>query len=127
MFDSQGSKAGVVVFDGATFDETCFAQSSFSFIKVSQTTRLTFSTTFHDLAWNGTDQAIAGTPEEPDKFATAPCKEPFEHDNEFDLQTYDRDMCWGMYNVLVVNFESDIARRIAVGRVHVTAFDNASP
>lgn len=48
-------------------------------------------------------------------------------EDEFDHDVYDSNICWCMYNVLVVNMEADVAYRIAAGRVYYSAFDDANP
>jgi hypothetical protein len=120
VFDRNGHQAGVVVMDGATYEKTAFAQASFAFMKVSQTT-LRFR---GDPAWDEESKSLAGKPGEP---AINTCGPVDPGDAEFDQDVYDGNICWCMYNVLVVEFEGDVARRIAVGRVHITAFDNAHP
>lgn len=119
VYDSNEHRAGVVVMDGATYEQRSFSQP-FAFVKISQTTL----TARDDPAWDEESKIFAGRPGEP---AINP-REPLDpSEEEFDQAVYDRNICWCMYKVLVVEFEDDIARRIAVGRVHVSAFDGASP
>jgi hypothetical protein len=118
VFDHNGHRAGVVVMDGATFEHTAFSQHAFTFVKVSQTTLMARD----DPAWDEESKSYAGRPGES---ARNPRDALDPSEEEFDQDVYDRNICWCMYNVLVVEFEEDVARRIAVGRVHVSAFDGA--
>jgi hypothetical protein len=120
IFDQSGHRAGVAVMDGATFEQTSFSQNSFSFIKVSQTTLRDQD----DPAWDESSKTYAGRPGE---LAINPCDPMDPSEEEFDQKIYDRNTCWCMYNVLVVEFEEDVARRVAIGRVHISAYDSASP
>ncbi|KAF2472799.1 HET-domain-containing protein [Lindgomyces ingoldianus] len=118
VFDQNNRKAGIVVMDGATFEETNFdTQPLFYFIKISQTT-LTLGR--DDPAWNVETKKFTGKPGEQ---AINP-QPPFDlEEEEFDQTIYDRNICWCLYNVLVVRFDGDVAYRIAVGQVHISAFD----
>lgn len=120
VFDCNGHHAGVIVMDGATFEATVNSQTSYSFVKVSQTTL----TARDDPAWDEGSKSYAGKPGEP---AINPRQPLDAEEEEFDQSVYDCNVCWCMYNVLIVEFDGDIARRIAVGRVQISAFDNASP
>lgn len=120
VFDQNDVRIGMVVMDGQTFEEMSFPQTSFSFIKVSQTTL----TDQNDPAWNTETKAFSGRPGEPAINIDA-VYEPFEV--EFDQDVHDVNICWCIYNVLVVNFQGETARRLAVGRVYFSAFDDAGP
>jgi hypothetical protein len=120
VYDRERHRAGVVVMDGATYEQTSFSQSTFTFVKIAQSTL----TARDDPAWSEKSKSFAGQPRKP---AINP-RDPLDpSEEEFDQEVYDRNICWCMYNVLVVKFEGEIARRIAVGRVHVDAFDGADP
>jgi hypothetical protein len=122
VFSQSDHRAGIVVMDGTTFASTTFSPDSlFCFIKVSQTT---LAPGRDDPAWDIETKTYAGIPGEP---AINP-RPPFdEEEEEFDQEVYDRNICWCLYNVLVVQFEGDVARRIAVGQLHITAFEDALP
>lgn len=120
VLDQHGHLAGVVVMDGATFEQASFSQQPFAFVKISRTTL----TALHDPAWDPVTKTFAGRPGEP---GVNPRPAPSLIEDEFDQDVYDSNICWCMYNVLVVKFEADIANRLAVGRIYYTAFDNASP
>lgn len=122
VFSQSDHRAGTVVMDGNTFTSTSFAPDSlFYFIKISQTT---LAPGRDDPAWDADTKTFAGKPGE----AAINPRPPFdEEEEEFDQEIYDRNMCWCLYNVLVVSFENDVARRIAVGQVHITAFEDAQP
>jgi hypothetical protein len=120
VFDQNSHRAGVIVMDGETFEHTDFSQRSFTFVKISQTTL----TARDDPAWDEESKTFAGRPGERALNHRSPL-DPSEE--EFDQEVYDINICWSMYNVLMVEFEGNVARRIAVGRVHVDAFDGARP
>lgn len=46
---------------------------------------------------------------------------------EFDHRRYNRYKPWPLYNVMMIERENDIASRIALGLMHVTAFVQARP
>jgi hypothetical protein len=120
VFNHQGHRAGIIVMDGETFEHTNFSPRSFTFIKISQTTL----TARDDAAWDEETKSFAGRPGKP----ALNRRDPLDaSEEEFDQKVYDINICWCMYNVLVVEFEGNVARRIAVGRVHIDAFDGASP
>jgi hypothetical protein len=120
VFDLNGRRAGIVIMDGATFEHTDFSQQSFKFVKISQTTL----TARDDPAWDEKSKSYTGRPGEG---AIKPRGPLDSSEEEFDQDAYDINICWCMYSVLVVEFEGDVAKRIAVGRVHVNAFNGASP
>ena len=124
IFDRQGHLAGVAVMDGATFDATfedaSSLQHTFVLIKISRTTL----SAADDPAWDSETKRFAGRPGKP---GINPESNTFSLEPEFDQDMYDPNVCWCMYNVLVVRFEGRVAYRVAVGRVYYTAFDNASP
>lgn len=124
VFDHQGRFAGVVVTDGLTF-ETAFhrntdLQQDFHVMKISQTTL----SALDDPAWDPTTKTFAGKPGQPG-INPDPALPPLE--DEFDRTVFDHNICWCMYNMLVVSFDKDVATRLAVGRVYYTAFDDAMP
>lgn len=121
VYSRTNHRAGVAVMDGATYDSIKFTESSlFSFVKISQTT---LAPGRDDPAWDAETETFAGKPGEE---AINPQPEIDREDEEFDQSVYGRNICWCLYNVLVVRFEGDVARRIAVGQVHIHAFDRDS-
>lgn len=124
VVDQQGVQAGVVVMDGATFEANFTnpgnTPNTFMFVKISRTT---FSAA-DDPAWDPTSRKFTGRPGQPSINPEALIL-PLE--SEFDQDVYDPNICWCMYNVLVVIFEDNVAHRVAAGRVYYTAFDGANP
>ncbi|KAI8930939.1 hypothetical protein NX059_011954 [Plenodomus lindquistii] len=110
--------------DGETFDanfkDPGDKSSTFFFVKISRTT---LSAT-DDPAWDSESRKFAGQPGQP---STNPESLINPLEPEFDQDEYDPNVCWCMYNVLVVTFEDDVAHRVAAGRVYFTAFDVANP
>lgn len=120
VFDQHDNLAGVVVMDGATFEHTSFSKKSFAFVKISQTTL----TALDDPAWDPETKTFAGQPGKP---GINPEPAPPLAEEEFDQDVYDCNVCWCMYNVLVIDVDGEVARRLAVGRIYYSVFDNASP
>jgi hypothetical protein len=90
------------------------------FVKISRTTL----SAADDPAWDSETRRFAGQPGKP---GINPESNTCPLEPEFDQDMYDPNICWCMYNVLVVRFEGKVAYRVAVGRVYYTAFDDASP
>jgi hypothetical protein len=123
MFAADSSRAGTVTVDGDTYERLDFGQRSrFAFVKLSQTT---LAVGRDDTAWNAETQRYAGLPGTP---AINP-QEPFgpEYDDVFDSEKYELNVCWCLYNVLMVEWRDSIAYRVGVGQVHIHAFDGAEP
>ncbi|KAF2243932.1 HET-domain-containing protein [Trematosphaeria pertusa] len=121
VFDQNNHKAGTVIMDGTTFEATDFTNPLISFIKISQTT---LAPGRDDPAWDDESKTYKGRPGE---LAINP-RPPLEPEEaEFDQDVYDLNVCWCLYNVLVVRWEGEVAQRIAVGQVHIHAFDGAGP
>lgn len=122
--DHLGRFAGVIIMDGRTyetlFEQDSITQKSCSFMKISRTTL----TSQDDPAWNPDSKTFAGEPGEP---GINPNRTPLALEDEFDSDAFDRNICWCMYNVLLVSFDDNVATRLAVGRVYYAAFDDAHP
>lgn len=124
VLDHSGRFAGVVAMDGLTFEtnfeQASISQNDFHVMKISQTT----FTSQNDPAWDSVTKKFTGKPGQP---GINPEPTPLPLEDEFDYDVFDRNICWCMYNVLVVSFEGGVATRLAVGRVYYTAFDDAKP
>lgn len=118
--DTDGNQAGTAVVDGNTVKS--LALGKHRFVVLSQTTL------YHDEddpARDGETQSFAGTPGSP---AINPQgRSPFG-ETWFDQSVYHPDICWCLYNVLMVEWEYDgpednrVARRIGIGKIHIHAF-----
>jgi hypothetical protein len=106
--DSNGVQIGYVTIDGNTARK--IVPGKYDFIKLSKTPnpKLWWDTVVkHHLVYNHTD---------------------FIDDSYFDSDVYqsrlnDREIEWPLYNVMMVEWERDVATRLGIGRCHVRAFD----
>ena len=92
-----------------------------SFIKLSQTT---MSPKDEDPAYNPETKQYEGTPGGP---SVNPEAKPNVLRGYFDDKKYDWNISWCLYNVLMVIWVDGIAIRIGIGKIHIHAFDKASP
>jgi hypothetical protein len=91
------------------------------FIKVSQTT---LSHADSDPAWDGNTESYSGKPGGPPINPMPPLE---AEDELFDQTRYDPNICWCLYNVLMIEWQNGMAYRAGVAQVHIHAFDGASP
>lgn len=103
-----------------TFKHGTITEQELDVMKISRTT----FTSQDDPAWDSETKTFAGEPGQP-AINSAIAPPPLQ--DEFDYNLFDRNICWCMYNVLVVCFEDGVATRLAVGRVYYTAFDAVKP
>ena len=124
VLDQQGALAGVLVVDGATYDanfnDSLSLQEAFAFAKVLRTTL----SVADDPAWDLKSRGFVG---QPGQSGINPESDVFPLDLEFDQEVYDLNVCWCVYNILIVTFEEGVAYRVTIGRVYHTAFDEANP
>lgn len=119
VFDSDGVPAGIVYVDGNTFRR--LQPGRYNFVKLSQTT---LAHADSDPAWDEETESYAGRP------GGLPLnhRPPLDAEDEiFDQTRYDLNICWCLYNVLMVEWQDGVAYRIGIGQVHIHAFDAASP
>lgn len=121
VYDSSDSRCGMVYMDGNTFLSTDFSvpPQGFDFIKLSQKPLLRTSEPGSNAASqtvDNVDESAAGTEGE----GVDP--EDSWFDSKYNAAT---DRC--LYNVLMVRWKDHVAYRMAVGEVHIQAFDDAGP
>jgi hypothetical protein len=117
ILDSKGHRAGIVVLDGNTAKS--LPSGLHTFIKLSQTT---LSSGRDDPAWFEETKSFAGKPGDDAINTTRPLE--FAEDEEiFDSKVYRVDICWCLYNVMLVETKGDVTYRIGIGQVHIHAFD----
>lgn len=64
----------------------------------------------------------------PNQVTVYPCNYSLEaSEAEFDPRRYNMHMPWSLYNVMMIARDGDMAERIALGLMHVTAFLQAAP
>ncbi|KAK3358208.1 heterokaryon incompatibility protein-domain-containing protein [Lasiosphaeria hispida] len=117
VLDPDGHQAGVVIVDGNT--RARLTPGPHTFIKLSQRT---FSSSSDDPAWDDDTKSFSGVPGEPglQKFVQyGPSEDLFDED------IYAIDICWPVYNVLMVECKEKVWYRTGIGRVHIHAFDQA--
>lgn len=119
ILDSDGIRAGIVYVDGNTFRK--LLPGLHYFIKLSQTT---FSHADSDPAWDENTESYSGKPGGPPINPMPPLD---AEDELFDQTRYDPNICWCLYNVLMIEWQNGMAYRAGVGQVHIYAFDGASP
>jgi hypothetical protein len=119
VFDNDGYRAGIVIVDGIT--RSRFKSGLYSFIKLSQTT---FASGRDDPAWDEASESFLGVPGDPG-LNTYPTLQPDEE--LFDPIRYDHNICWCLYNVLMVEWQGQVAYRLGIGQIHIHSFDQASP
>ena len=93
----------------------------FDFIKLSQRT---YSIMDSDPEWDKEIVAYKGVPGSP---AINPQELLGPDDEIFDQQVYDPNICWCLYNVLLVEWANRIAYRAGIGQVYIHSFDSARP
>jgi hypothetical protein len=119
IFDGDGHQAGVVIIDGNT--RARLVPGLHTFIKLSQRT---WSSDSGDPAWDDATESFSGVPGEPglQEFVQyGPSEDLFDEDR------YEVDICWPIYNVLMVECKEEVWYRVGVGKVHIHAFDQAGP
>ncbi|KAK5656477.1 hypothetical protein OQA88_4860 [Cercophora sp. LCS_1] len=123
VLSDAGKRAGIAHVSGEWLlgKDTAAARSGLSFIKLSQQT---FSLNESDPAWDGELCIYRGAPGSP---AINPQEPLGPEDEVFDQAAYDQNICWCLYNVLLVEWVEGIAYRVGIGYVHIDAFDSASP
>ena len=121
IFDSQGHRAGIAVVDGTTAQAIRKRPQGQSFIKLSQTA---LTSGRDDPSWDPVTESYIGVPGAP---AINPQPNTGQDDELFDLQYYDANICWCLYNVLMVEWQDNVAYRLGIGLVHIHAFDAAEP
>jgi hypothetical protein len=92
-----------------------------NFVKLSQTT---LSDKEDDPAYNPVTKRYEGIPGGP---SVNPKAKPNDLRMYFSKEKYDWKVSWCMYNVLWVAWVNGIAYRVGIGKIHIHAFDNASP
>jgi len=123
ILDDAGKRAGIVYVNGEWLlgKDSATARRGLTFLKLSQQT---FSLQDSDPAWDEETRSYKGTAGSP---ALNP-QEPLRPEDEaFDQAVYDQNICWCLYNVLLVEWAESIAYRVGIGQVHINAFDNARP
>jgi len=116
--DADGRQAGIVIVDGNS--SAMLTPGPHTFIKLSQRT---FCPDSGDPAWENVTESFSGAPGEPGlrKFVQyGPSEELFDED------VYDVNICWPLYNVLMVEWKENVCYRVAIGKVHIHAFDRAN-
>jgi hypothetical protein len=121
IFDSQDHRAGIAVVDGTTAQVIRNRPQSQSFIKLSQTA---LTSGRDDPSWDPVTESYIGVPGAP---AINPQPNTGQDDELFDPQYYDANICWCLYNVLMVEWQGNVAYRLGIGLVHIHAFDAAEP
>jgi len=120
ILDTNSHRAGIVVLDANT--ASSLPHGLHTFIKLSQTT---LSSGRDDPAWCEKTKAFAGKPGERAINKTRPLE--FTEDEEiFDPRVYPIDICWCLYNVMLVETKGDVIYRLGIGQVHIHAFDAAA-
>src|SRR6266498_3241910 len=119
IFDSDGIRAGIVFVDGNTFRK--LSTGLHDFIKISQ---ITLAHGRSDPAWNENTERYSGEPGHPPINPRPPLN---AEDELFDPNRYDLNICWCLYNVVMIEWQDDVAYRVGIGQVHIHAFDKASP
>jgi len=119
IFDSDGIRAGIVYVDGNAFQR--LRPGVYDFIKLSQTT---LAHADSDPAWDDSSRSYAGQPGGPPLNPRPPLD---DEDELFDQTRYDLNICWCLYNVLMIEWQDGVAYRLGIGQVHIHAFDEASP
>jgi hypothetical protein len=119
IFDSDGIRAGVVTLDGNTFLK--FIPGLHEFISLSQAT---LSHADSDPAWDEETESYAGKPGGP-PVSSRPLLDV--EDEPFDQGRYDPNICWCLYNVMMIEWQDGVAYRVGIGQMHIHAFDRASP
>lgn len=123
ILDADGALAGAIQPDLSAPEDF---SGSYHFIKVSQTTLFT-STPFLDPAWDLKSKSLKGSPGAPSINSEMRLSHIQHRNPQFDESKYDPEICWCLYNVLMVEFRDGIAYRLGVGCVHIHAFDAALP
>jgi hypothetical protein len=119
ILDAKGRRVGIVVLDGNT--ASSLPSREYTFIKLSQTT---LSSGRDDPAWCEETESFAGKPGE--QIINTTRRLEFAEDEEiFDPKVYPIDICWCLYNVMLVETKEDVTYRIGIGQVHIHAFDAA--
>ncbi|KAK1761557.1 heterokaryon incompatibility protein-domain-containing protein [Echria macrotheca] len=123
ILDNAGKRAGIAYVDGEWLvgKESAAARRGLYFVKLSQQT---FSLNESDPAWNEETWSYSGTPGSP---ALHPQEPLGPEDEAFDQAVYDQNICWCLYNVLLIEWFDGVAYRVGIGQVHIHAFDNAHP
>jgi hypothetical protein len=94
---------------------------SFDFVKLSQET---YSVGRSDPAWDVDQKRYLSV---PGSAALNPQEPLGPEDEVFDQETYDANVCWCLYNVILVQWKDNVAFRAGIGQVHIHAFDEAQP
>lgn len=123
ILDNAGKRAGIAHVSGQWLvgKDTTAARSGPSFLKLSQQT---FSLNESDPAWDGETCTYRGAPGSP---AINPQEPLGPEDEVFDQAVYDQNICWCLYNVLLLEWDGGIAYRVGIGYLHIDAFDRANP
>jgi hypothetical protein len=119
IFDSDGIRAGIVTLDGNKFQK--FIPGLHEFISLSQAT---LSHADSDPAWDEETESYAGKPGGPPISSRPPLD---VEDEPFDQGRYDPNICWCLYNVMMIEWQDGVAYRVGIGQMHIHAFDRASP
>lgn len=121
IVDNDGIQVGIVFEDEIILDGSL--PNTYNFIKLSQTiissTRLKY-----DPAWDQDSGQILERLGEPAIHAGAKVA---NEDKIFDCNHYDWKVSWCLYNVIMVEWREQRAYRIGFGKIHIHAFDNATP
>lgn len=123
IHDDNGARAGMVHLNGdwPHIRELVSPGEMFGFIKLSQRTPLIMG---QDPAWDEETKSYKGAPGAP----AINQQERVDGEEMFDDETvYDTNICWCLYNVLLIKWVDGVAYRGGLGQVHVHAFDNARP
>ncbi|KAK3339965.1 hypothetical protein B0T25DRAFT_365997 [Lasiosphaeria hispida] len=109
IFDASGRHCGVAYMDGNTFSSTDFvaAADGSYFVKLSQQT-----------LYGGFDPYDKVEPESDDGESM---------EDRFDTECFDINLPWCLYNIMMIMWAGDVTYRMAVGEVHIKAFDDAGP
>ena len=118
VFDSDGLRAGIVTLDGNSFQR--LTPGLHEFICLSQTT---LSHADSDPAWDEETESYAG---KPGGSPITPRPLLNQEDEPFDQGRYDPNICWCLYNVMMIEWQDGVAYRVGIGQVHVHAFDRVS-
>jgi len=124
VYDGSGIRCGVVYVSGFFYVKMGFPVADntvFDFVKLSQQT---YSVGRSDPAWDVKEERYRGI---PGSAALNPQDPLGPEDEIFDQTAYDADVCWCLYNVLLVQWEDNVAFRVGIGQVHIHAFDKAQP
>jgi hypothetical protein len=119
ILDANGHRAGIFILDGNT--ASSLPSGLHTFIKLSQTT---LSSGRDDPAWDEATKSFAGKLGE--NAINHNRQLEFAEDEEiFDPKVYRIDICWCLYNVMLVETKGDVTYRLGIGQIHIHAFDAA--